>query len=661
MLELSSTLHMKTRPPPPEVLAQAFNDFFRARQNSSNPLEELHVSHATNTFEYLQKDYRGVEDFGLSDDDLRVALIALVYMPKDRKYETHKKLARLLFEEYMQRRGSYLVPQWKEVFKYLRPFITILSRGGDSLKARETLERYQDNGLRKREKSVWNEVLRGFAKEKNDEELLHTLDIMQKRKIPFDPIIHEIFMEYYASKDDVAMAKKWYQHPIEGGEPPTIHTDSSVLKLCIRCQELGWGEEIVKSMLARSPDKRAWNTVFLWAAAKGKGVDEIERMMQVMVRRNEEIGNNERPDIGTINSLVELANVNNDPYTAERYVALGQKWSLQPNAHTYLLQLEYRIRVGDLDGARSAYSKLQSEEIPADLDIPLINKLILALCNAKRQDYDAIMSLVEDLSERKGRFEPETVSALSLLHLQREEIHELVDLLHTHTFHYGLEQRSAIRDVFVNFCLDRSNTTSRAWDSYCIIREIFAETEVDTRTRLMREFFERKRSDMASHVFGHMRQYPTKRQRPRLETYAACFEGIGKAADAESLEMVHNMLKLDSEIEPNTRLYNALMLAYTGCGMADRSLDFWGHIVHSREGPSYNSIQIALMACEALPFGDRRAREIWARLQKFGIEVTREIYTAYIGALAGQMSFTEGSDLVEKAESETGFPPDIIM
>lgn len=129
----------------------------------------------------------------------------------------------------------------------------------------------------------------------------------------------------------------------------------------------------------------------------------------------------------------------------------------------------------------------------------------------------------------------------------------------------------------------------------------------------------------------------------------------------KSLQLVHNMLKLDTEIEPNTRLYNGLMLAYTACGNPSRALEFWNDIVHSREGPTYNSIQIALQACEVASFGDESARDIWLRLTRFGIKVTKGIYAAYVGALAGQGQLKECIELVEKAEAEIGEKPDALL
>ena len=663
ILELDSRLKMGIRPQAQEELAQAFNDFIRSKQKDRRPLEDIQAKQVLTTFQYLQNTATDDDEYGISNEEIILALRTLGFMSKE--YKAHGDLAKVLFTELQKRREAYKDQEERHVGQdqEIAPYVLVLSQSGGALQARDLIEQYWDCCLKDSRLSSWATILRGLIREKRSDELQKTVQIMQKYDIPFDTKIHQVITIYFAyQEENMEMTKSWYSHPIASGKVPTAHTDAFVLKLCIKKNELEWGDRIFKSLLNRDgKDMASWNIILQWAAAKGRSVDEIERMMQVMVNRSQKTGRDLRPDTDTINDLIWLANSRNDPYTAERYLALGQKWGVQPNARTYLLQLEYRLEVGDLGGARTAYARLQGEEVPEQEDLPLINKLIIALSNQKPLNYDAIMGLVEDLNERKARFEPETVGALSRLHLHRNEMDDLVDLLNTYVFHYGLDQRACIRDVLLEYCLDPSTSISGMWTTYNLLRETFAETDISIRTSLMNGFFKRGRSDMATHVFGHMRQQQIKSLRPSVATYAQCLSGLGRAGDLESLGIVHNMIKLDSEIEPNTQLHNALMLAYSGCGDPRRALDFWEEIVLSREGPSYASIQIALRACEQVSSGDREAKVIWSKLQRFDIEITREIYAAYVGALAGQGLFDECVGLIGSAELEMGYKPDALL
>ena len=661
LIELCNLLAVKARPPPAPKIAKAFRDFFYAKANSRSPLEDHQFQHAITAFKYLQNQ-RGDKSAKLSREDLQTALKALTRRKPQQRPQGRVELAGLLYEE-LRLREQETSPE-NNPFVYerlgLAPYVRILSQSDNTSKARELVEEYWKRGLEKDSLTLWHHLLRGFAREGKEEDILQTIESMRANEVVFDADAHQALTLAYVRLGDLVSTKRWYSQPIDNNGSPSVRLNIMVLKLCINEKDFQWGQDIFTKILDQNPDKDAWDVIFQWASAKGKGVDEVERMMNVMIETSTKTGNHIRPDIYTINELIDLANKMNDSYTAERYVALAHKWKIPLNAQTCLLQLDYRINIGDLDGARHVYKNLQSYEVSGGKDISLVNKLILALCSAKTQDYNSIMGLVEDLTERKARFDPATVSALCLLHLKRNELHDVIDLLQTHAFHYDIKDRAFVRDTFVNFCLDRDNNTAMAWDAYTISRQIFTETERDTRTQLMNEFFARKRSDMATHVFGHMRQSPFPQRRPTADTYAQCLEGIAKQADTNSMEIVHNMLKLDSEVEPDTRIHNALMMAYSACGQHDRSLDFWDDIVYSREGPTYESIRIALRACQLTPFGERRARDIWRRLQRFEIEVTKEIYEAYVAALAGQGLIAEATQLLAKMKKEVGHKADVI-
>ncbi|KAI9789078.1 MAG: hypothetical protein M1835_001890 [Candelina submexicana] len=654
MLEFNDSCKSRTRPPPASQLIKGFNQFFSAKHQSQSQILGIQAHHAAQTFRHLQETNKNEEGCGLSLSNLQIALRALERVPPEEGV-THSALARAIFAEIksITTGSSHGVPLSLED---VSAYIAVLSATGYTLEARDLVEDFWSQDHIKIANRLWIHVIKGFGKENNEHELARTIEIMEARQVPFDCKLHQAITTHYARKDNVEVTKKWYTHPIVGGQVPTYHTNYVVLQFCIRNRELEWGSTLFRSILESSPNKSTWDIIFIWAASNGKGVDEIDRMMEVMVRRNE--GSlTIRPDIATINGLVEFAISRKDPYTAERYIALGQKWRITPNARTYTLQMDYRISVGDVDGARAAYSKLQGEETTKDEDVPCVNKLIQAMCSVRHVDYDAIMGIVEDLNERKARLDPDTLSTLCALHLERDEWNDVIDLLMKHTFHYSLEQRAKVRDGFVDFCLNRVNSTARAWDAYMIFRQVFEETDIGTRTIMMREFFQRKRSDMACHVFGHMRQHIRQELRPKVETYGECFEGIAEAADLEGLEMVHNMLKLDFRIEPTTSLYNSLMLAYTACKMPDRSLEFWEDITNSREGPTYSSIQIALRACEETPFGETEARKIWHSLNNMDIELTNEVFASYVGVLAGWALFEEVKGLVQGMNQHYSLAP----
>jgi hypothetical protein len=667
MLDLFLMDKVQARPPPVDELVKAFNTFFAHKLRIKEAVNNIQAQHALRTFRHLRDTNTDEEGFGLSLPDLQIARDCLMKIPAD-KLNTHNEFARELFAEISRRKLGPGRADEASTMGDFKQFIIVLTLTGDSLEARTRVEEFWNAGpeiqkTSNREKvgtKLWNLVLKGFAKEMNEAELVNTARMAEAYGVPYNPTFHETMTMFYAMKNDFERTKKWYTKKIHQSHRPNARAVAEVLKFCLRNNETEWCNSVFRALLESNPNKLTWDVIFQWATgALGKGVEDVGRMMEVMVRRNPQ-DDSIRPDIETINGLVELAISKNDPYLAERYLALGFKSGITPNAKTFMLQMNYRIDAGDLSGAQAAYDALQAEEVVDQEDLPVINKYVRALCSVRSPNYDLATSIVADLDERKARPEADTVSALCLMYLKRGELHEVIDILQAHNFHYSLDERARIRDGFLSYCFDRRNNTTDAWDAYTILRQMFDETDLQIRTELMTEFFDRKRSDMACHVFGHMRQHIRPEKRPTADTYVKCFEGIAKCADMESLDMVHNMMKMDSSIEPSTKLYNALMLAYMASDDPYRALEFWTDITNSVEGPSYRSLEIVFRVCELRPFGDKTAKEIWNRMRRMEIEVTPEVFSAYVGALAGQGLYEEAKALIEGMEADVGYGPDMM-
>lgn len=162
---------------------------------------------------------------------------------------------------------------------------------------------------------------------------------------------------------------------------------------------------------------------------------------------------------------------------------------------------------------------------------------------------------------------------------------------------------------------------------------------------------------MACWVFGHMRAHSNSSIRPTEDTYVECLEGLGRVPDMNNLRMVHNMLKMDTTIQMTTKVYNALMIAYTACDDASRALDFWKDISNSTEGPSYRSLEIVLRACQETPYRDDVARQIWEKLQRMEVEVPDFVYNSYCGVIAGHGHVDEAKKLISGMEASGGYRP----
>ncbi|KAI0141703.1 pentatricopeptide repeat domain-containing protein [Xylariaceae sp. FL1272] len=690
------------RPPPIDDLLHAWRLFFAYKAKHARTVNSTQAFCALRVFLHLCTHVPGRRPsgtpttasaapspsvhHGLSPQDLRLAMECLARPPSDHP-EHHLQLSRLLYRE-MRRITLGLEPglrnlddriekKSKDFGADLHLLLVALSRHGAALEAKDIFLRLLSTSQSRpnnptiafsRRHSL-TPIVTALAREGREDDLIQLVSAFTKSvKGAYDTRLQNLMVNFYASRDNVAQTKQWFARPLDGGLYPLADTLYDIFQLVLRHkEEMPWAFQVYERLvaglesgeLARS--KSCWDVSCQCAfLLLDKGHEHIERMIDVAATRTREMPE-AQPDIGTINALLKAAIDKDDPYSAERFVALSKKLGFQPNQTTYLLQLDYRIRANDLGGAYSAYQALQTLEASTSLDneVPILNRLIRVLCASSRPHYDRILEVTDYLEQRHVTLEPETVVSLCTAFLKNDETFEVMDTLSLHTAHYSVGERGMVRKAFVDYCLDPQNSTARVWDAYALLRQFFPEVEREAREAVMDAFFGRRRADMACHVFGHMRSHDNPEIRPAASTYVRCFEGIGQCQDEESLNMIHNMLKMDTAVQMNTQLYNALMIGYVACDLPDRALDFWKEITSSPEGPSYATLEIVFRLYEVQPYADEAAKELWAKMQKMEIEVTEEVYTAYLAALAAHSHLSEVQLLLDDIATILGSRPSV--
>ncbi|KAI8633795.1 pentatricopeptide repeat domain-containing protein [Xylariaceae sp. FL1651] len=669
------------RPPPVPELVKAWLDFFAYKAKYDRVVNSTQALCAHRVFQYLcQPDT--ADRAGLSPEQIRLAMQCLAKPPRDDPKQ-HLELSIALYREIRRKilnvesgpfQNTRLEvrmkdPDTPDYGKDLHSLLVAMSQYGKAIEAKdiflENLQKAAPNTTDFRPAHSVMPVITGLAREGREEELLEVVAQAEKAGVRFDNRIHGVMTRFFAQRDNVTETKAWFTKPISKGVHPEPRTYYEVLQFALRNDQKLWAMDIYQDLIARLESgslrqyKACWDVSFQWAfLLLDKGIDHIEHMFKVAMEHLQDKPESQ-PNIGSINSLLKSAIDKDDPYMAERFVSLSKKMGFKPNLSTYVLQLEYRLRANDFDGAFSAYQALQSLELTYnDREVPVLNKLIRSLCLSLRPDYERILDVTSYLEQRHVTLEPETVVSICMAFLKNDETYEVIDTLSLHTAHYSVAERQMVRKAFVDYCLDSKNSTARVWDAYALLRQFFPEVENDDRVAIMDAFFDRRRTDMACHVFGHMRSHDNIRHRPTAETYVRCFEGIGRCPDVESLRMIHNMLKMDTNIQVNTKLHNALMIGYIACDTSHRALDFWKEITASPEGPSYATLEIVFRAYEIQPYGDEPAKELWKKITKMEVEVPEHVYGAYVTTLAAHNHLSEVKLLLDDWDNIIGKRPD---
>ena len=661
---LNDFLEQKERPIPRNKVAEALNAFFSFKLKNQKSIVDVQLQYALVGFKHLVETAGETDAFGMTSSQLWGALKALSVADKGAPPQTIVTLADLVYGQLEQQQqcevdkpDSEPPTEISSDHSPLYVYMVILARCGKGQKMKGILEQSLQSGRSSAlPPPYWHLTLKAFIREAQQEELSSLLALMDSNSIELDKQGHEALLAEYAQCGSYDAFKKWYKALVNRFGQVGAEAQPTVVEMCIQHKDYELGQSMVNEILSGKPSKRAWDVVLKWAALKGQSVEDIDRMIGVMINSGAK-----QPNARTINGLVELAYSMSSPALAEGFMILAARRRITLDGKTYMMQMAHCLSTGDVPGAENAFMQAQQYELPRGEEVGLLNELIQGLCKSTAPNHTKIMECVESLMERKAQFAPETVALLTRFHLQRGELLDAIDIVQTHAHQFGLRERSSIQTQLVDFIKDGRHSVDSAWDAYTLLREVFPETDVETRTMLMEEFFfSRKRCDMGVHVFGHMRQASLQENRPSIETYVRCLEGIARVPDMESLELVHNMLKLDAMVEFDTRLRNALMLAFLASGSTARCFQYWDDIVYSPEGPTYNSICIAFRACEMSAFGDERAASIWERLERFEVETTPKIYAAYVGALAGQGMLNEAIEAIQNMERAISCTPDIL-
>ena len=692
-IDLNKAMHLSHRPAPPDEIRDAMGAWIDFKVRKGVGCTDIECDQVLGAFRYLRAN-RGVLGVGVGVgvgvgeegngigrgkgndgeggmEEGKEALLGKVrYMsdlmgvlrvlPNGAMGVAHALLAREVWGEVEERRELYELKRGD----FLRSYCGILSVTGGSAeiaKLMRQLEESNEKVERRGETAIemWRYAVEGFKIENNEAGFLDALE-----RVGDEATKYQSLVQFYAKMDDVENTKMWYAKCVEVMGIPGDETLKMVLKFADRNGEKEWGKGIFRDVIDNADlSKEQWDVVLEWAVeSMGKSAEDIERMMGVMERQDDPGAEGKiRPDIKTINKLVAIAAAKNDSYLAERLIALGIKNGIEPNLETLILQLEYRSAAGDMSGAHTAYQALQSEEILQGEDLPAVNKYLRALCSSNTDQYERILSIAKDMSDRDVRLEPSTVTSLCAIYLTHSQLEDVLSLLQVHIFTFTSTDRKNTIPVFLKFILDPSTDEQTAWDSYNILRTFFSELSITTRTQLMNNWFLRKRPDMAIHTFGHMRGHELPEFRPTMESYLSAFEGISqiRPPDEESLALVHNMLKLDVTINPCTKLWNSLMLAYNSINKPFRALQFWDEITNSEEGPDYRSLEIVFSVWAKKQFGYLRGKELWQRMRRMEIEISRRVFAQYLGCLAGGFMLGEVKTLLVqlqegKVEGVTG-------
>ncbi|RFU78430.1 complex i intermediate-associated 84 [Trichoderma arundinaceum] len=653
------------RPQPRKELVEAWKKLMQSKLNTRMPFNSTQALQCRRLLEYLSEPSKADQQIkSLSSNDLSMARQVLLQTDPIERTQHHLDFAKSLHSVWSSanfpRKSDTVVLQWTYLIKAMCLY------GGSREALQMLYEKWEQPEYAiylTQEDRLLQVVAKGLAREGCESELVELVEYAENHKVPYDARIQAIMVDFFAQQDRVAETKHWLNKPLgRGNIQAQVYRTLASFAMRNNLQE--WATSLFLELGESQPWQKYWNVLLQAILITGKSLAEVDAMMSHMVDGNGGLS----PDIHTFNGLLRVAAEQRNAALGEDILALAANRGIAPNGETHLILLDLQLGTDNLMGAREAYNQVRHIQPWTNETKPhlysefrtIVNDYLVALAAQKQPDFKFISSVLESVEEDQMRLEPTTVAALCLRFLENDQHFDVMDILSIYSFLYSESEREVVQQAFISFCLDPSTSTNRAWGAYQLLHQFFQDTSFERRVELMNAFFNRKRPDMASHIFGHMRAHRNKSYHPKMDTYITCLEGFARYPDHDGLEMVHNMLKMDTSLQPSTKLYTALMMAYTGCGQPLIALDYWNQITQSREGPSYATLEAIFWTLEKKTGGHKQAREIWERIERMDLEVPPRVYNAYIGAIAGNGNEKEVRGLILKMASVVGSEPDAM-
>lgn len=652
----------KTRPPEKKELLAAWDSLMGSKLRNGAPLNSTQAMQCRRLLEYLT-DPKQPGDNKISKESLSTANRVLLEIDPIERSKEHLALARTLYRARCAQVAGYK----KDELLAWSQLIQAMCRYGAAMEARDELKthwkdshyaKYITGGQR-----LLETVARGLAYEGRENDLLDFVEYSERQGVDNIVGLQEVVAVLYAKQNHISKTKEWFSKSLESGQP----LPQTYLEIAFFAQRntLGkWAYPYLVALAKSEPKKRYWRILLPSFVLVGTPLEEVKAIFTNMISLEGRF----RPNTSFFNSMLRAAATMVDPSLAQDLVYIATENNIKSDAETFSILLRIQVEAGLANEATDAYNDLHAAgSIPSQASKEVwteygqtTNGYLRLLCAQRPPYFKHILEVLNLVEEERISLEPETVAALCLRFLENDQHFDVMDILSVHSFLYSEAQREVVQTAFVSFVLDTNTSTSRAWGAYQLLHQFFLDLSFDKRIQLLQAFFDRKRPDMSTYVFGHMRQHSNKAFQPDRDAYVRVFEGFANNPDRAGLETVHNMLKMDMRIQTNTRLNTALMLAHSACERPLKALDFWEQIKSSPEGPSYATLEAVFWTLERKSGGWNMAREIWDKIEAMDLDIPASVYNAYIGAIAGQANEKEIRGLILKMASQTGVEPDAL-
>ncbi|OAX82300.1 hypothetical protein ACJ72_03356 [Emergomyces africanus] len=651
MRELMEALEEKSQSTP-DTIAKAFSSFIQHRLENPTTITAAQAKFLLWAWEYLDGAIKVNQSADLDQniaqpEDILNALSRSQWEPYARN--NVNALAKSAFQKVCSQLGPETGANPSREVLY--PYLHILASTGEFRDALQVIENYRPSVLKSAGIKPWIPVAKGALKEGPDE-LNMVLKHMKQNDIQLDQKSHEM-LTVAAANQPVAFTSKFiYEYKINNRLQPTLAATLATATAMIWHGKAGWARDLL-TVPRRNPTPEVRDAVLLLAVKKGQGADVVDKKLADLCTINPDLKST--LTITTFNKLLEFKVIKREYDGIDDLVSLAKAWGLEPDAFTGMSRVSARLHAGDIPGAMCLWEELDLGEVTeGNNNVTLWNIIMRQLCLAAQADPDdeTVLAFIDRLLESDCPLEATTLEEICRMLLLRHDLEGISELLKPFVSSCSIPGLSQVLKPFAQFIADQKESAETSWEVHELLTRAVPYAPVGFWTNTMKQFFKRGRPDLACLAFGHMRKKVNPQDRPTAQTYAICLHGLAKTGYAEGIFLVHNMLKLDVEVQWTRTLLHKLMAAYISCGDPEQAMEFFRVILHSEEGPSYYSITLFFRACATYRKGLQEATQMVEKLKSLNIPLNRRAYNNYIRVLSTHGELERATEAISAMRAE---------
>ncbi|CAG8492432.1 14787_t:CDS:1 [Cetraspora pellucida] len=373
-----------------------------------------------------------------------------------------------------------------------------------------------------------------------------------------------------------------------------------------------------------------------------------EHSKKVVDLYDEVIRNDIEPNIATFNILMEMWIKEGDTNKISGLYRQMLDKGIQPNSVTFSIVIPAQIISGKTNQALELLRKM----ISIEESIEHKSRIFYKLFQNFKGDLALTKIFLQGIVDHKINIDHKIYNDLINAYAKKPDINGAFEIYN------ALINQGGMIDVitFTNMikAIIQADKAEEAIQFYYEVKQTGIQLDTQAYTTMLDTFVKMRRTAEALRIFVEMRRSKIK---PNVITYTSLITGLGQAYNYDGVRNVHNLVRMDINVELDIGIYNSLMDAYNRCGHIHQVLLIWDLLIIGELPIDNSTVSIILDSCG---YGRvvYRILNIWKYLQDKKFPLNLNNYHSYIEALARNQLFDEAKNVLMNELKNNGFKPE---